>query len=42
MYNKMKKLALILLAIGMIGASYSQMVIPGEVFAGNPATFQWS
>jgi hypothetical protein len=39
MYNKMKKLALILLAIGMIGASYSQMAIPGEVFASNPARF---
>ena len=35
----MKKLALILLTIGMIGASYSQMAIPGEIFAGNPSRF---
>lgn len=35
----MKKVTLILLAIGMIGASYSQMVIPGEAFSSNPTRF---
>lgn len=35
----MKKLILILLTIGIIGASYSQMAIPGEIFASNPARF---
>lgn len=36
----MKKILLTLLVtIGMIGSSLSQMVIPGETFAANPARF---
>ena len=36
----MKKLVLLLLlSIGIIGSSFSQMAIPGEAFAQNPARF---
>jgi hypothetical protein len=37
--KQMKKLLFILLTIGMIGTSFSQMAVAGELFAANPSRF---
>lgn len=38
--SSMKKLSLlVVLTIGMIGSTFAQMAIPGEVFASNPQRF---
>ena len=39
LYVMKKFLLMALVTIGMIGSSFSQMAIPGEVFASNPARF---
>jgi hypothetical protein len=39
LYVMRKFLLITLVTIGMIGSSFSQMAIPGEVFASNPARF---
>lgn len=39
LYVMRKFLLMTLVTIGMIGSSFSQMAIPGEVFASNPARF---